>query len=702
MRILSRVCHRARLFSDLTGGVGQLNWTPSYTQEGIYEIVFKVTDTAGGVDSQVVTITVTNSNQQPVLATISDETVAEQDPLQIDVTATDADGDLLSLTAYENDQAVLPSGATFDDLTGGVGQLNWTPSYTQEGVYEIVFKVTDTAGGVDSQVVTITVTNSNNPPSLASIPDTNLTEGSTILLSVSATDADNDPISLAAYENILLVLPANATFADQGGGAGLFQFSPDMTQAGVYDIVFKATDTAGGVDSQVVAITVIDGVSGPTVESVTLTSASGLNYSTDDLTVTYTLANGATISATAWYRDSNPTMVLYLPTNGGAANAYTDFSGNAHPVDTGTTAPVYVGAGDHAGTGGALTMDAGQYLSLGEIMPTGASYTKSCWIYRTGAGVTNGGNLISGNTGPGHVFWAPGIHSWVLSSGHANPWNQVQDTTGAIALNTWYHVAVTYDAATQTMRLYKDGTEVDSETGIAANADATMFVGAYAAGYEWQGLLEDVRVYSEALSAAQIQRCFAGGDVLASDETQTGESWRADVTPFSATEVGPTVASNSLTIVDNVAPVIAPVNDTSILEDQTLDLIISATDGDGETPVLTAYENGQTELPANATFVDNSDGSGDFQFTPDASQAGTYQIVFRAEDGAGAIDTILVSIEVIDSNNPPVLAAIPDTSLAEGCGAGAGHLGHRSGYRDSCLDCLRKRNHDPSRECRFH
>ena len=69
----------------------------------IYEIVFKVTDTAGGVDSQVVTITVTNSNRLPVLATIDDETVAEQDPLQIDVSATDADGDLLTLTAYEND-----------------------------------------------------------------------------------------------------------------------------------------------------------------------------------------------------------------------------------------------------------------------------------------------------------------------------------------------------------------------------------------------------------------------------------------------------------------------------------------------------------------------------------------------------------------------------------------------------------------------
>ena len=53
-----------------------LDWTPSYTQAGTYE--FKIiADDGRGFEATHFTITVTDANRAPVLASISDQTVNE-------------------------------------------------------------------------------------------------------------------------------------------------------------------------------------------------------------------------------------------------------------------------------------------------------------------------------------------------------------------------------------------------------------------------------------------------------------------------------------------------------------------------------------------------------------------------------------------------------------------------------------------------
>ena len=68
---------------------------------------------------------------------------------------------------------------------------------------------------------------------------------------------------------------------------------------------------------------------GPNVGNLSLTSTSGNNLDTDALTCEYELSGGATTAATAWYKDTDPLMALYLPMEGGESNALLDFSGNS-------------------------------------------------------------------------------------------------------------------------------------------------------------------------------------------------------------------------------------------------------------------------------------------------------------------------------------------------------------------------------------
>ena len=113
------------------------------------------------------------------------------------------------------------------------------------------FKVRDDGGttksGIDLDVtartMTINVTATNLPPVLTPIGSKSVNEGQILSFNVTATDPDLDPLmlsaSLAPPES---GLPPHASFTDHGDGTGTFTFDPDYSQAGIYSVVFKASD----------------------------------------------------------------------------------------------------------------------------------------------------------------------------------------------------------------------------------------------------------------------------------------------------------------------------------------------------------------------------------------------------------------------------------------------------------------------------
>ncbi|MFZ5469810.1 MAG: Kelch repeat-containing protein [Myxococcota bacterium] len=134
------------------------SWTPSVGQAGVYSVTISVSD---GVlsDAETFSITVTAAppnNRPPVLGPIGERTVVEGATLTFVVTASDPDGDALTLSA-----SPLPSGASFDPSTGG---FLWSPTAGQQGNHAVTFSVTD---GVltDSEVVTLRVEPAATPDS---------------------------------------------------------------------------------------------------------------------------------------------------------------------------------------------------------------------------------------------------------------------------------------------------------------------------------------------------------------------------------------------------------------------------------------------------------------------------------------------------------------------------------------------------------
>ena len=107
-------------------GQRQFNWTPGYSQAGSFSVVFSVSD-GTYTDSETVAITVTNSNQAPVISGTPAGSVMATSSYTFTPSASDADGDSLTFSVTG-----LPSWASFSSTTG---TLSGTPSEAQIGTY---------------------------------------------------------------------------------------------------------------------------------------------------------------------------------------------------------------------------------------------------------------------------------------------------------------------------------------------------------------------------------------------------------------------------------------------------------------------------------------------------------------------------------------------------------------------------------------
>ncbi len=230
-------------FTDNGDGTGTFNFNPSFEQAGVYPVTFYASDGLA-TDSEVVSITVTNVNRDPILNPVGNKTVAENANLNFNVTASDPDGNIPALTT-----STLPTNATFTDNLNGTGTFDFNPDFEQSGVYPVTFYASD-GTAIDSEVISITVTNTNRAPILNPIGPQTVAEGANLNLTITASDPDGTIPTLASS-----ILPTNATFTDNLDGTGTFDFNPDITQEGVYPITFFAGDGEAS-DSEVVTVTV--------------------------------------------------------------------------------------------------------------------------------------------------------------------------------------------------------------------------------------------------------------------------------------------------------------------------------------------------------------------------------------------------------------------------------------------------------------
>jgi len=188
----------------------------------------------------------------------------------------------------------------------------------------------------------------------------------------------------------------------------------------------------------------------------------------------------------------------------------------AADMETASGSP-WAGTGDHTSYGGAVA-DVGKignalscdgvddYLVAGSEsqFDFAGAFSLEAWVYPTVSDINYTKGIIAKNSdadangfGLGHyhdnwLWWISG--SSILS-------------TSSFSLNTWHHVVGTFDGST--LHLYVDGGEIGTPASATlSNNNAPLTIGRWiregAVQRFWTGSLDDARIYSRALSPAEI------------------------------------------------------------------------------------------------------------------------------------------------------------------------------------------------------
>jgi hypothetical protein len=148
-------------------------------------------------------------------------------------------------------------------------------------------------------------------------------------------------------------------------------------------------------------------------------------------------------------------------------------------------------------SGAALNFDGGDdFVNIGSVIPLNSSYTKEAWVYANASGSNN---IISSASAP---LWIMG--GKLSAYNNATP---VFQDPAAFPLNQWVHVAVTYNASTSFLSLYKNGILVNSGvTGAGYPGDA-IAIGQYGTtgANFFQGGIDEVRIWNRELCISEIQ-----------------------------------------------------------------------------------------------------------------------------------------------------------------------------------------------------
>ncbi|WP_223473804.1 beta strand repeat-containing protein [Pseudomonas sp. BF-B-27] len=246
----------------------------------------QVRDGLGGVDTQLVTVTITGSNDAPVLsfATGNDVgTVKEDTTLSVGGQFSSTDIDHNATTSWTINGS--PTGTYGSIAVDSSGQWTYTLANGTDGVASAVqslkageshnevfsVQVSDGLGGVDTQLVTVTITGSNDAPvlSFATGRDAGAVQEDTTLSvsgQFSSADIDHDATatwtingsSAGTYGSIAVDNSGQWTYTLANGTDGVASAVQSLKAGESHNEVFsvQVSDGLGGVDTQLVTITV--------------------------------------------------------------------------------------------------------------------------------------------------------------------------------------------------------------------------------------------------------------------------------------------------------------------------------------------------------------------------------------------------------------------------------------------------------------
>ena len=634
-----------------------------------------VDDGNGGTVDQIVTVTLTGTNDAPTITSAtSSGAVVEDGVVAASGAIAFADVDLLdshSVTSQANGAGYLGvfSAVVADASTGdGEGSVAWDFSVDNAAIQYLAagetltqtytVTVDDGNGGTVDQIVTVTLTGTNDAPTITSAVSTgvvtetaDLSSGENVV-TLSATGS-------IAFADIDVVDTHSATVTAQGSGyLGALTLGGVDQSGNVVGWTFSVNDAdidflgAGETRTQNYTVAISDGQGG-TVEQVVTITVNGTN---DAPTVT----SGA---GQVFSFSDNVNSTQYDGTNASFQEAGFDFDGfydypYGYGVDNGGMA--YTGGWNNWSTGGSdgtiSRLDGANFGMSSFSARSYYSYNETATVNGYRDGVLVATQVI--NLSPTHqTFTLDAAFGNVDEVRFDAPQNNYIFLDEIVIGSTGTTVHLTElsdgDAGEGSATLSSSGTTAFFDVDLSDTHTATAAAqgSGYVGGLTIDGVDQDTNTVSWtfAVNDGEI-------DYLAAGETLT-QTYTVTVDDGNGGTVDQTI---TVTITGtNDAPVatadtVVGVEDTSV----TIDVLANDTDVDGEALTISHINgvnigvNGTVSLGDGASVRLNADGT--LTYTPAANANGLQSFSYTVSDGVGGTSTATVEVDLEPVNDAPV------------------------------------------------
>ncbi|UCG59058.1 MAG: LamG domain-containing protein, partial [Phycisphaerales bacterium] len=257
-----------------------------------------------------------------------------------------------------------------------------------------------------------------------------------------------------------------------------------------------------------------------TFEPGTLAQGTTYYWAIDELDATTTYPGSVwKFTTMPVFAVADPNLVCWWKLDEGAGTVVVDYSGCDHHGSF-RADPEWAAGYD----GGALDLDGlGDYVDFGnpQDLPSSTAARSMCgwaktdtiaggwrWIAAYGTGATSSAMFIGMNDAD---LYGGGYGDDILRAGF---WE----------IGAWHHICLTYDGATA--RLYADGVQVVSGAKSWNLSLSRVHIGRMVSNdiEFWDGIVDDVRIYSKVLTQAEIMQAMRGDPLLAWDPSPANSS----------------------------------------------------------------------------------------------------------------------------------------------------------------------------------
>gem|GEM_PF-4243335 len=574
-------------------------------------------------------------NRPPVLDPIGNKVINEGQLLQFTISGSDLDGDVLTFSASN-----LPSGASFNPASR---IFSWIPGFQQAGIYHVTFTVSDGRLS-DSETITITVLNVNQPPDLLNPGNKQINEGQLLQFSLQASDPDGNALTFSSSN-----LPAGATLSS----SGLFSWVPGFNQAGSYVVTFSVTDGSAS-DSETIVINVHNVNRPPVLDPI----SNKVVFEGDLLQFTI---NGS---------DPDGDNIAFSASNlpsGASFNAATrTFSWTPGFNQAGSynvTFSVSDGFLSDSKTVNILVANINRPPVLNPIGNKAVNEGSLLQFIISGSDPDSDVIAFSASSLPGGASFNPAdrTFSWTPGFTQAGLYNVTFSVTDGLLSDT-ETITITVTDKNRAPSLVSGNVSPSSgtiftiftyrATYLDPDNDAPGFVGLFVDG----GFVDDMAQENPS------DTNYADGAVFTINVTgkKLGKGMHSFF--FDASDGRDVVISENFTgpHVINLGPALEPISNRFVNEGELVEFLVKASDPDDSVLTLSMVAPPQV----NASFVLVNGTTARFAWSPGFDAAGSYIVQFRANDSSESVARN-VTITVGNVNRAPIIITTPLTELVE-------------------------------------